>query len=105
MGSPPSRKTSTTLVAGSYATITATFVDNDGGFLGATGTNTVALTVNAAPTTFSTTVNGSTSAVVDFGAQATLAESGINAAATGDRGHLQAGLDHAVHHHADRGRW
>ena len=34
-------------------TITATFVDTDGNFTRvATGTNTVALTVNAAPTTF-----------------------------------------------------
>jgi hypothetical protein len=72
------------LPAGSYSPITAAFTDTDGAFANSSSTNSVSLTVTPIATAFAITANGSaTSASIIHGAQATLAESGLPAPATG----------------------
>jgi len=76
--------TSKELAAGKYAGITATFITTSGDYAGSSATNTVSLTVGAAPTSFKITVNSSeTSASVTYGSAATLGESGLSAGAQG----------------------
>jgi GH25 family lysozyme M1 (1,4-beta-N-acetylmuramidase) len=75
--------TSTTLAAATYSPISALFTDTDGNYSGSTSTNTVSLTVSPAATSFSVTLNGSTSATITFGSSATLAESGLPSQVTG----------------------
>ena len=71
------------LDAGSYSPITAVFTDADGAFTDSTSTNTVSLNVTPNATSFSIKVNGSNSASIIHGAQATLSETGLPALATG----------------------